>query len=95
MGGKLVDASGARKEMLKIIEGYRKEGGEKAIVSFHHLQKFHYTDLGDRSEFLLTESQTRRKSQLVPFPEGQSKPSTNRFMSYAFCASFLEFRKWP
>ncbi|TEY57121.1 hypothetical protein BOTCAL_0221g00110 [Botryotinia calthae] len=26
MGGKLVDASGARKEMLKIIEGYRKEG---------------------------------------------------------------------
>lgn len=26
MGGKLIDASGARKEMLKIIEGYRKEG---------------------------------------------------------------------
>lgn len=26
MGGKLVDASGARKEMLRIIEGYRKEG---------------------------------------------------------------------
>lgn len=26
MGGKLVDANGARKEMLKIIEGYRKEG---------------------------------------------------------------------
>ncbi|KAI9644022.1 hypothetical protein NHQ30_007374 [Ciborinia camelliae] len=26
MGGKLVDAPGARKEMFKIIEGYRKEG---------------------------------------------------------------------
>lgn len=26
MGGKLVDANGGRKEMLRIIEGYRKEG---------------------------------------------------------------------
>jgi sentrin-specific protease 8 len=26
MGGKLVDATGGRKEMLKIIEGFRKEG---------------------------------------------------------------------
>ncbi|ESZ96274.1 Ulp1 protease family protein [Sclerotinia borealis F-4128] len=26
MGGKLLDAAGARKEMLKIIEGYRREG---------------------------------------------------------------------
>jgi len=26
MGGKLVDASGGRKEMLKIIENFRKEG---------------------------------------------------------------------
>jgi sentrin-specific protease 8 len=26
MGGKLVDANGGRKEMLKTIEGFRKEG---------------------------------------------------------------------
>ncbi|RAL63034.1 hypothetical protein DID88_004119 [Monilinia fructigena] len=26
MGGKVVDAAGGRKEMLRIIEGYRKEG---------------------------------------------------------------------
>lgn len=34
MGGKLVDASGGRKEMLKTIEGFRKEGERRRSLVF-------------------------------------------------------------
>lgn len=36
LGGKLVDANGGRKEILKTIEGYRKEGGKRRNKQDEH-----------------------------------------------------------
>ena len=35
LGGKKVDAREGRKEMMRIIEDFRREGGEEKIVSVH------------------------------------------------------------
>lgn len=41
MAGKLVDAAGGRKEMLKIIENFRKEGERRRSLVYPVLFSFH------------------------------------------------------